>query len=708
MRSGWWVDLARALADPDPARALERALAVLEGVGVTTARGTAAPWLRVAAGGRALDLDASPAPDAETRAALEGLLSAALARAGAADELAGERERLATFSSASFEGLFIHSGGIIVEANERLGVMLGYPRAELIGLDVLHRCVVPEEIPCVVERLQHHYEGEYVVTAVRRDGSRFRAELLSKEGHLGADAVRIVAVRDVTERERVSALMRESELRFRALADAAFDVTVFSADGVIVDIRGDYQRLLGREARELVGRPVWDFMAPSAGATAKAMIGENRLGFVEIMAVHKDGSLVPTEAFVVASTLEGRPVRVSGVRDLRPARRLEAERRELERQLERAQRLDSLGVLAGGIAHDFNNLLVGVLGNADLLLERLGDDLDRELAQAVHNAALRAADLTRQMLAYAGHRDLGRKTPVDLGEVVQDLRTLLAATLSKKAQLELAIAPDSVVLGDRATLGQVLMNLLTNASDALDGKMGRITVRVKRTRDVDARWDNAHGATVGPGDWVLVEVEDTGRGMDAATRDRIFEPFFSTKEGGHGLGLAACLGIVSAHRGAVLVESEPAKGSRFSLLLPASEAPDRRTTTPSRIATTARLRVLVIDDEPLVRSQLRRLLERRGHVVEEAGDGHVGLAALAARPPDLVLLDMTMPDIDGAEVLRRIRASGSRVPVIVASGYFDPAIELDLGSDAFQAFLAKPYSIADLDAALARALAPRP
>jgi PAS domain S-box-containing protein len=524
---------------------------------------------------------------AETRAALAALL------VEIGDERLQLRERTDLLSSASFEGLLIHADGKVIEVNDRLCEMHGYERQELLSGDILRMCVAPEDVPGVLAHMRDGFQGEYIVTGIRKDGSRFRSEVLSKQGRLGERPVRIGAIRDVTERER-----------------------------------------------------------------------------------------------------------------------LEAERRGLEQQVQRAQRLDSLGVLAGGIAHDFNNLLAGVLGNAELLHERATTDDDKEIAAAILTAGQRAAALTRQMLAYAGQRDLGRREPVDLGDLVRELRTLLTATLSKKAELELAVDPGTVVLGDRVTLGQIVMNLLTNASDSLGDKPGRITVRVRRVSEVDARWDQAQGATVGPGRWVLVEVEDTGIGMDEPTRGRVFEPFFSTKERGHGLGLAACLGIARAHGGAVLVESELGRGSRFSMLLPATDA-----ATPVEAAlrpgpTTRPCRVLLVDDEAIVRNQLRRSLELRGYSVVEAADGLAALAVLLPASPvgddvDVVILDMTMPDLDGAEVLRRLRAAGSRVPVVVSSGYLDVAVERRLPRGAFQGFLAKPYGATELVSAIERARATR-
>jgi PAS domain S-box-containing protein len=650
--------------------------------------------------------DALARPPQEAPAAVRALF------AELTDEQARLAERLAMISAASFEGLFYHVDGVVIDVNERMCEMHGYTRAEMLAPDLLRRCVAPEDVPEVIRRMVERYEGVYVATGIRKDGTRMRVEVQAKQGHLGDRPVRVIALRDVTERERTHALLRESEARFRELADGAFDLTVFSRDGIIVDIRGAVERVLGRHPSEMVGRPVFDFMAPSAVPGAQQMIEQNRLGYIDIMAVHASGELVPTHATVVASTLDGLPVRVSGVRDLRPALRLQAERRALEERVQRAQRLDSLGVLAGGIAHDFNNLLTGILGNAEFLRDRLTEGEDLEAARAIAAATQRAAGLTRQMLAYAGQRDLARRRePVDVGDLVRELRALIDASLSKKAELTLSIAPGSVALGDHATLVQVFMNLLTNASDALGDRPGRISIRARPVSEVDARWDAAQGASVRPGSWVLIEVRDDGVGMDEATRGRVFEPFFSTKEKGQGLGLAACLGVVAAHGGAVLVESELGEGSCFSVLLPASAGSERA--AEQRPAAAARpCRVLVVDDEAVVRAQLRRSLELRGYTVDEARNGREALAALApsgaGAQPDVVILDMTMPDIDGAEVLRRVRAEGSRVPIVVSSGYLDVAIQRRLPRGGFQGFLPKPYGATDLVDAIERARAPHP
>jgi two-component system cell cycle sensor histidine kinase/response regulator CckA len=513
--------------------------------------------------------------------------------------------------------------------------------------------------------------------------------------------------RDMAERDRVSALLRESESLLRELAERAFDLMVISRDGVVVDVRGASQQLLGYAREHVLDKPVMDFVAGPSRALMRLMLAEERVGSYEVLLEHHDGALVPFQVVAVLSTLDGKPVRVAGLRDLRETKRLEGERRKLEQQVERSQRLQSLGVLAGGIAHDFNNLLVGILGNAELLLERAMSPLDAEVARGIRTAGERAAKLTAQMLAYAGQRDVGRREPIEVSELFREIGGLVSATLSKKAKLDLRLSEGNVVLGDRTTLSQVLMNLLTNASDALGDRPGTIRVVTRKVRELDARWDDALGVTPRPGDWILIEVEDTGEGMDEATLGRIFEPFFTTKHKGHGLGLAACLGILSAHDGGILVESQKGRGSRFSVLFPASERGKVVAAPTPATAPDAPCRVLVVDDEELVRSHVRRALERRGYSVDEASGGHAALAMFEDRATDVIVLDMTMPDLDGVEVVSRLRARGSTVPIVLSSGYLDGRVQKGLEPNAVEQFLMKPFSIEELVEAIHRARAAR-
>jgi CheY-like chemotaxis protein len=274
--------------------------------------------------------------------------------------------------------------------------------------------------------------------------------------------------------------------------------------------------------------------------------------------------------------------------------------------------------------------------------------------------------------------------------------------LSKKAQVELELEPESFVLAERATLTQVLMNLLVNASDALDDQPGTIRVSTSHVSEPDARWDEALGANIKPGDWVQVQVRDSGVGMDLATQRRVFEPFYSTKPRGHGLGLGTCLGIVAAHGGAIHVESAPGRGSTFSVLLPASRGSVKET-RPPKAGPARPCRVLIVDDEPLVRQHMRRLLELRGFLVSEAPDGRSGIAAATSSEPELIVLDLSMPDLDGVAVVRDLRAAGSRVPVVLCSGNLDYAAERGLEIGLVQGVLQKPFSTEELIEAIERA-----
>jgi PAS domain S-box-containing protein len=410
------------------------------------------------------------------------------------------------------------------------------------------------------------------------------------------------------------------------------------------------------------------------------------------------------------------------------------ERRKLERAVQQGQRLESLGLLAGGIAHDFNNLLVAVIANAELAMRKVEPDSAlHELLTGIALAGKRATELTEQMLAYAGRRSVA-VTRVRLNELVRELVFLLRASLPEAAELELQVAsevPEVVV--DAAQVRQVAMNLIVNAADALGGRAGAIRVATYRTtiEDVSAHatrsgssrpataQDEPGWLTGAPtaGEYAALEVEDDGCGIDPDTLERIFDPFFSTKPQGRGLGLAAVLGIVRAHGGAIAVRSEPGKGTCFRVLFraaPPAPGDARRSVKHAPEAAKTSLKgegtVLVVDDDPLVRAVVARALALRGFSVEEATDGEEALTALdrTRTEGDLValVLDLAMPKLGGEHVLARVAAVLPELPVVVVSGYDEAAVAGRVRGQRV-VFLRKPFTESELAASLEEAIALR-
>jgi len=375
----------------------------------------------------------------------------------------------------------------------------------------------------------------------------------------------------------------------------------------------------------------------------------------------------------------------------------EVKAQRLEGQLRQAKKLKSMGLLAGGIAHDFNNLLVGILGNAALALQELADDAPlRPLLEDIRAASTRAAELAKEMLAYSGRATL-TSAPVDLNAIIRETAQLLSATEPTTIDLELDDTSPAA-LGDPAGLQRVVMNLMTNAVEAIAASHGRVTIRTTRVSlpayDVSGY---LLGERLGPGEYIALAVADDGVGMDATAREHLFDPFFTTKTEGRGLGLAVVLGIVSSHRGALLVDSELEHGTRLTILLPASASAPKRPPAhapspaepPQRSGT-----ILIADDEALVRVVTRRILERGGYTVLEASDGREALDLFAAHRAELtaVVLDLTMPRVSGQEALSALRKLRPEMPVLLTSGYSHEALPPELVSEPRTAFLQKPFN----------------
>jgi PAS domain S-box-containing protein len=375
--------------------------------------------------------------------------------------------------------------------------------------------------------------------------------------------------------------------------------------------------------------------------------------------------------------------------------------RESEARLQRSQKMESIAVLAGGIAHDFNNLLVGIIGNASLAEDLLAPGSPAAMTiREVVKAGERAARLTREMLAYSGK---GRFVieRVDLSELVRDVTTLFRSSVPNQVALRLNLPADlPAVEVDTAQAQQVVMNLVINAAQAIGDSRGLISIRT-RAMDLDAaaiaaEWGNAG---LRPGAHVCLEVRDTGCGMDEATKARIFDPFFTTKPAGRGLGLASVAGIVRAHNGALKVESEPGRGSVFTVAIPAARggaAPALRRHA-AELELTGQGRILVVDDEEIVRTMAEAALKRLGYTVSSADSGPAALAALAVDPLlDLAILDFSMPGMSGQETLARLRAARPELRIVVSSGYCEAECRALFQDQFISGFLQKPYTVTAL------------
>ena len=376
------------------------------------------------------------------------------------------------------------------------------------------------------------------------------------------------------------------------------------------------------------------------------------------------------------------------------------ERRRLEEQVQKVQEFESLGVLAGGVAHDFNNLLTPILGYAKLAASSLPEkSKSRKYLEEVEHAAMRAAELCRQILAYAGR---GRFIvgPVCLTSLVREMSQLLQAALSPKAEVRLELEESLPhVEADATQLRQVVMNLLTNASDALGDQTGTISIITgKMQADAEYLSQGFPTSSLPAGSYVFVEIRDTGCGMDEETIRRIFDPFFTTKFTGRGLGLAAALGIVRSHRGVIRVESELGKGSVFRILLPPSSSVQViESSIKEEIVVKGRGVVLIVDDHAAVRNVARTGLEMAGYEVLLASDGVEAITVFhEAKTVDAVVLDLTMPRRGGLETLAELRKVAPQVPVILMSGYGEKELQTRFAGLGFSAFLPKPFGPSDL------------
>jgi len=588
----------------------------------------------------------------------------------------------------------------------------GRTRAELIGRR-------DEEL--FPESLTRHYLPQLERAAATGEPVSFRAtaeidgaertwavEYIPMADDSGAVVTVLGIARDLTRRMRALEDRERSEARFQAFMDNG-PATAFLKDdlGRYVYANEQAVRASGVPRERFLGRTDAELFPADIAARFLDTDEQVRATLATVARVERieDGGDARTwlvYKFPVTDPDGSRYVGAWAL-DISDRQREAEERARMEHRLMEAQRLESLAVLAGGVAHDFNNLLAGILGSASFARREPGSPrIVCDALERIEETSLRAAELCSQMLAYAGKGRL-HVEPVDLAGLARGTIALLGSSVASRAEVVLDIDPRTrAVRGDATQLRQVIMNLLVNASDALAGRRGTITVRVAE-REIDAAElaGALEGGALVPGPHVVLEIRDDGEGMDADTRARAFDPFFSTKFSGRGLGLAAVRGIVRGHGAAIGVASAPDRGSTFRVYFPPSDepaAPSPAVPRPVEVSDRLDGPVLLADDEGIVREVARNVLESMGFDVLEARDGLEAVELFGRHAPEirLVILDLTMPRLDGALAWTRMRAVRSGVPVLVTSGYTEEESLARFTGPGVRAFLHKPFRASTL------------
>jgi len=645
-----------------------------------------------------------------------GLLGLWIGRRFVIQSRAALREREEWFRILFEEGpdaVFIETlDDRVLDANAAASDLLGYTREAFKEMTVAD-LQAPNVRKAVGNIIQNELAGGdfFEGLDIRKDGTRVPVEVHNRRMRIQGRDLVVSIVRDITERKRAENALRESETRFRdTFEQAAVGMAHAAPDGRFILVNNRLCEILGYSREELLGLTWQEITYPGDLETDLAHVRRLLNQKIHTYSTEKrylrrDGTFIWIHLTVsLVCDGAGKPEYLIGVaEDISARKQAEAEKMRLETQVRQIRKLDSIGRLAGGVAHDLNNLLSPILGYGEMLLEdAAGTDTRRGPVEEIVSAGRRARDLVRQLLAFSRKQTLEVKS-LNLNHILNNFQSLLRRTIREDIVIRMIPAPDlPPIRGDIGQLEQVLMNLAVNAQDAMpDG--GELTIETQAV-ELDASYAKRHTG-VAPGAYVMLGVSDTGCGMDADTREQVFEPFFSTKdEKGTGLGLATVYGIVKQHHGNIWVYSEPGMGATFKVYLPVSdESPGAEKPPVSGRAASNRSgteTILLVEDNRQVRDLAEIILKREGYSVLTAESGHEALAVLDIHDGvlHLLLTDVVMPGMNGRELYQQVADRYPEVKVVYMSGYTDNVIAHRGVMDSGIHFIQKPFSVKDLAA----------
>jgi PAS domain S-box-containing protein len=649
-------------------------------------------------------------PDRRVLGVLQDVTDRHTAREVAARSDAGLR----SLFESSHDGLVLWNDGLkIVHVNSAACEIYGVDREQLIGTSIGRMTEARDDLGGMyglggrpmMDKFQRGEVHHHRRTIRRDDGTVRELETIGIPNFV--DRLHLTILNDITEQERATEALREAEAQYRSLVEEVPLVT-YTVEreplSALTYVSPQIEALIGYPVEQLVGRQDFRTRLVHAEDRVRVLTELGRLDDVpyeaEYRLVCQDESVVwVLDRMVPVHDAAGAHVGYRGfLVDV-------TSRRQLEEQVHRGQRLETIGQLAGGIAHDFNNLLTAIGGSTSFALDRIGDGDERlkdELEQIQH-AALRAAGLTEQLLAFS-RRQVLQPCTLDLNGVVEEVHALLARLIGEHIELVTVLSGREVFArADRGRLEQVLVNLAVNARDAMPNG-GTLTIECTEATIGIGHPITAWGAAFGR--YASIVVRDTGCGMDAETLARVFEPFFTTKDVGvgGGLGLSTVYGVVKQSGGWITLDSEPGNGTTATLYLPpdAAPAPQAPPERPSRMRGSGT--ILLVEDETLVRDLVAKMLAQNGYEVVDAPDALAAVELAQERVYDLLLTDVVMPKLNGRQLAEQIRECLPDLHVVYMSGYAPEAV-LDGGRlDKGEFFLQKPFSVGDLTAIVRDAL----
>ncbi|MBD3322182.1 MAG: PAS domain S-box protein [Chitinivibrionales bacterium] len=504
--------------------------------------------------------------------------------------------------------------------------------------------------------------------------------------------------------------LQESESRYRNLVESLLEgIWILDKDGITTFINDHMAEMVGRRTSEMLGRHAFDFLDAEHTKQAAEYLERRKQGIKEqheFEILHKKGHAVPVlmQSAPVFNEHGAYAGTIAGISDISEQKKMQHEKEALREQLNQAQKMEAIGQLAAGIAHDFNNILAGIIGYAEIIGDMVDDRPKiREFSEKAIASAQRAAGLSRQLLTFARKARVTMQ-PVGIIACISHVMEILEHTIDKRIEISSDLCSgDPLVYADESQVQNCLLNLGINAADAMpDGGTLHFSAQLGPLPDAIQK---KLPFQMHAGSWIKITVSDTGTGIDRKIRSKIFDPFFTTKEVGKGtgLGLATVYGTIKQHNGYITCRSRKGKGTQFTIYLPlheSSSVPEKRNT--EAVCRNINGHALIIDDEAIIREIAADMLERLGYSVSCCCDGHQGIEFVrkSAQQPDLILLDLIMPKMNGFECFKTIQSIAPSIKVIAMTGYADEKKQQRILAEGAAGFIGKPFRIHELSAAI--------